>query len=190
MRLLKIINYGHPILREKAGEVKAIGRAEKELIGAMADTMYHAHGIGLAANQVGVLQRIFVADADQDRDSEAPEGTRNLRVFINPEIVAESDEDEPFDEGCLSIPGVEGEVYRPSRIRIAARDENFERFEMDADELLARVIQHELDHLDGILFVDRLTVLKRALISGKLSGIKRATIEELPGLGPDYPILL
>jgi len=187
--LLKIISYGHPLLREKALDVKSIGRREKDLIAAMAETMYHARGIGLAATQVGVMERLFVVDVDQDREEEGEE-SRKLRIYINPEIIWESDEDEPFDEGCLSIPEVNGEVYRPNRIRITARDENFEPFEEDADELLARVIQHETDHLNGVLFVDRMSLLKRSLLAGTLNKMKKSTLEEYPGLPKAYPIKL
>lgn len=192
--LLKIIKYGHPLLREKAHELKGVGTRERELIAAMAETMYSARGIGLAATQVGVMERLFVVDVDQDRgedtDEIEAEDTRLLRVFINPEIVAESEEDEPFKEGCLSIPGLDGEVYRPSRVKVVARDENFEPFELEADTLLARVIQHELDHLNGVLFVDRLPLLKRPLVAGALNKIKKETLEELPTLSGEYPIWL
>jgi peptide deformylase len=190
MSLLKIIHYGHPLLREKAHDLKGVGRRERELIAAMAETMYAARGIGLAAPQVGVLERLFVVDSDQDRDEEdeGAESVRNLRVFINPVITWESEEDEPFKEGCLSIPGVEGEVFRPSRIMVSARDENFEPFEVEADELLARVIQHEQDHLEGVLFVDRLALLKRTMLAGQLNKIKSGVLEELPELGSQYPI--
>jgi peptide deformylase len=188
MARLKIINYGHPLLREKAMDIKKVGSRERALIAAMAETMYAARGIGLAANQVGVLERIFVVDVDQDRDAPNETLTRRLRVFINPEIIEESQEDEPFTEGCLSIPGIEGEVYRPKAIRIAARDENFEPFVADADQLLARVIQHELDHLNGVLFVDRLPALKRRLLAGKLGRMRRESLAEFETLGPVYPI--
>ncbi|MBX7245286.1 MAG: peptide deformylase [Candidatus Sumerlaeaceae bacterium] len=190
MSLLKIIKYGHPILREKALEIKSLGSREQDLIDSMIETMYANHGLGLAANQVGVLQRIFVLDVDQDREAEDEVATRAPRVFINPEITWESAEDEPFKEGCLSIPGVENEVFRPSQVKVSARDENFEPFEVEADELLARVIQHELDHLNGVLYVDRLSLLKRKLLGGKLNKIKSATMEELPSLPDSYPILI
>jgi peptide deformylase len=190
--LLKILKYGHPLLREKAHELKGVGSRERDLIAAMAETMYAARGIGLAATQVGVMDRLFVVDVDQDRseDDEDLHETRLLRVFINPEIVEESVEDEPFKEGCLSIPGLDGEVYRPSRVKVVARDENFESFEVEADELLARVIQHEYDHLNGVLFVDKLPLLKRPLVAGALGKIKKETLEELPSLPGEYPIWL
>jgi peptide deformylase len=186
MSRLKILHYGHPLLREKAFDLKGVGRRECELIEAMAETMYSARGIGLAATQVGVLERLFIVDIDQEDDDPL---TRRLQVFINPEIVWESEEDEPFKEGCLSIPGVEGEVYRPKRIKVVARDENFEPFELEADGLLARVIQHENDHLNGVLFVDRLALLKRSEVAGTLSRLKKATLEELKSLeGVEYPL--
>lgn len=188
MARLKILHYGHPLLREKAFDVAGVGRRERELIEAMAETMYEARGIGLAATQVGVLQRLFLVDID--RDEEVP-GSGRLQVFINPEIVWESAEDAPFEEGCLSIPGVQAEVYRPKRIKVVARDEHFEPFEIEADDLLARVIQHEKDHLDGVLFVDRLAQAKRAALAGDLNKIKRSTLEELASLvGAEYPIVL
>jgi peptide deformylase len=179
MARLKILHYGHPLLREKAQEIRQVGREERELIEAMAETMYEGRGIGLAATQVGVMKRLFVVDVDQDEGK--PE-SRRLRVFINPEIVWESEEDAPFEEGCLSLPGVYGEVYRPTRVRIVARDEHFEPFELEADEMLARVIQHENDHLDGVLFVDRLALLKRRDVAGELNRLKLATLEELQAL--------
>jgi len=177
MKKLKIIKYEHPLLRQKARKVERIGPRERELIAAMADTMYDAPGCGLAAPQVGVLEQIFVADADFDRDD--PNSERHLRVFINPVIVWESEEDEPMKEGCLSIPGIEGEVYRPKRIIVRARDENFEPFELEADEMLARVIQHETDHLHGILFIDRMAKFKRSLLAGRLGKLRRDTMFDL-----------
>jgi peptide deformylase len=188
MGLLKILKYGHPLLRDKAFDVKALDRLTSELIEAMAETMYAARGIGLAATQVGVMQRLFVLDVDHDRDAEDPMSTRNLQVFINPEIVAESEEDEPYTEGCLSIPGMEGEVYRPSVIKIVARDQNFEPIETEIGEMAARVFQHERDHLDGVLFVDKLALIKRSLVAGQLNKMKRETLAELPELSDKYPI--
>jgi peptide deformylase len=211
MALLKILTYGHPLLRERAKELAATGERERDLIAAMAETMYENGGIGLAATQVGWMARLFLADvgpgdggevSDDDEDDddaetdgacqvaeEDPDGRpRHLRVFINPQIIEESPEDEPFSEGCLSIPEVRGEVFRPLRVRVRARDENFEPFEFETGGLLARVIQHELDHLDGVLFVDKLPLLKRSLLAGQLNRIKQATLDELPTLGEKYPI--
>jgi peptide deformylase len=190
MPLLKILRYEHPLLREKAHELKGVGSRERDLIAAMAETMYAAHGVGLAATQVGVMERLFVLDVDHEREDDDPDATRRLQVFINPEIVWESEEDESFKEGCLSIPGIEAEVYRPMRIKIVARDENFEPVEIEADDLLARVIQHENDHLNGILFVDHLAMLKRSMLAGQLGRMKKEVLDELPHLPGTYPIHL
>lgn len=190
MSKLKILQYGHPLLRQKAMEIKKVGTREKELFAAMGETMYAANGIGLAATQVGVMERLFVLDVDQERDKKGdPDlASRNLQIFINPEIVWESEDDMPFEEGCLSIPDVQRDIYRPSAITIRALDENFEPFELEADELLARVIQHELDHLDGVLFVDRLSQFKRAMIAGELNKIKSETQRELDAFTETYPV--
>lgn len=195
MSRLKILQYGHPLLFEKAADIKKVGNRERDLIAAMGETMYDAHGIGLAGPQVGVMERIFVVDVDHERsdDPKADFDSRRLQVFINPEIVWESEDDEPFEEGCLSIPNLQREIYRPSVIKVVARDENFEPFEVEADELLARVIQHENDHLNGVLFIDHLNKLSRAMIAGELSRIKKATMAELPSLPEnpaDYPVTL
>ena len=188
MSKLKIIRYGHPLLREKSHDIRKLDSRTRDLIRAMAETMYAAPGVGLAAPQVGVLERLFVVDVDYDRnDRDAADG-KNLLVFINPEIIEESQEDEPYTEGCLSVPGIDAEVYRPSRIVIAARDENFEPFEAEVDGLLARVVQHENDHLNGILFVDKVPLLKRSVLGGQLGRMKREVLDELKDLGPAYPI--
>lgn len=190
MSLLKILKYGHPLLREKALDIKQVGAGEKELFAAMGETMYNAAGIGLAATQVGVMQRIFVLDIDQERSDDPGDeiGSRRLQIFINPEIIWESEEDSPLDEGCLSIPSVNREIFRPSKIKIHARDENFESFEMEMDGLLARVFQHELDHLNGILFIDHLSRMSRALAAGDLNRIKIATQAELAEVEEKYPV--
>ena len=206
MPLLKILHYGHPLLRQRAEEVAGVDQNTLDIIHDMAATMYENDGVGLAGPQVGVMQRIFVADvgrlpdeedvdpdllgADADEDDDAC-GQDTLMVFINPEIVVESPDDGPYEEGCLSIPGVRGEVYRPLRVRVRARDERFEPFEVEATGLLARVIQHELDHLNGVLFIDHLPLMKRGLLAGDLNRIKRVATEELPSLqGAAYPIVV
>lgn len=191
MSRLKILKYEHPLLREKASDIKRLGRRERDLISSMSETMYGARGVGLAAPQVGVLERLFVLDVDQDREEE--NGIRvpvKLQVFINPEIIWESADDEPFSEGCLSIPGIEAEVYRPSRIRIVARNENFEPVELDAEGLLARVFQHENDHLNGVLFVDHLPALKRRLLARDLNRLRKESLADLPESLDKFPVLL
>lgn len=216
MSLLKVLHYGHPLLRQRAEEVAGVDQNTLDIIHDMAVTMYENDGVGLAGPQVGVMQRIFVADvgrlpdeadadpdllgadaAAEDEDDEEDDddddgyGQDTLMVFINPEIVDESPDDGPYEEGCLSIPGVRGEVYRPLRVRVRARDERFEPFEVEATGLLARVIQHELDHLNGVLFIDHLPLMKRGLLAGDLNRIKRVATEELPSLqGAAYPIVV
>jgi len=192
MSRLKILQYGHPLLREKAREVKNPAQSTRDLITAMAETMYAANGIGLAATQVGVMERLFVVDVDQERDDRGRRhpDIANLQVFINPEIIWESEEDEAFEEGCLSIPNVQKDVYRPAAIGIRALDINFEPVEIEADGLLARVIQHEYDHLNGVMFVDRLSQLKRALVAGELNKLKAATKAELDQISEQYPVII
>ncbi|NUP90695.1 MAG: peptide deformylase [Candidatus Sumerlaeia bacterium] len=174
MSVLPIVMYGTPSLHETSVPVAEITDEIRRLAADMIETMYAAKGIGLAAPQIGRNIRLFVADADQVEIE-----SRNPRVFINPEIVEESVEDEPYTEGCLSIPGVEGEVWRPSRVRVRAKDEHGNAFELEAEDLLARVIQHETDHLNGVLFIDRMEKSKRALLAGKLSALRRETEEAL-----------
>lgn len=189
---MKILQYGHPLLHEKAMDVKSIGSRERELFAAMGETMYAANGIGLAGTQVGVMERIFVLDVDQERsdDPEHEIESRRLQIFVNPEITWESEEDEAFEEGCLSIPAVQRDIYRPVKVIISARDENFEPFEVEADKLMARVIQHELDHLNGILFVDHLSRMSRAFVAGELNRIKIATQEDLDAVTEQYPVYI
>jgi peptide deformylase len=137
-------------------------------------TLRHCgNGIGLAANQVAEPVRLFIVELGRgERDGK-------LKVFVNPEIVEESVEDEPFEEGCLSIPDIRAEVYRPKIVTVQARDENFEPFTLRADGLMARVIQHELDHLNGRLFVDLLTEAKRLEFSAYLGRVRRQSLAEL-----------
>ncbi|MEJ6950885.1 peptide deformylase [Natronospora cellulosivora (SeqCode)] len=146
MAILKIRKLGDPVLRSNAKKVNEINEKTRELLKNMADTMYDAPGIGLAAPQVGVLQRIVVVDVDDEN---------GLIELINPEIVSSSEEKDIFEEGCLSVPEQTAEVIRPSKIRVKALDRNAKEIEFDAHGLLARAIQHELDHLEGVLFIDK-----------------------------------
>lgn len=187
MSVLDIRIYGDPILRAKGREM---GRDEltpafRELIESMAETMYGANGIGLAATQVGDMRRFFIADVDQV-EGEKSKGRRvknpdkrKLQVFINPEILESSTEDEPYNEGCLSIPELEADVFRPVRVRVRYRDGEWNEKTGWIDELLARVFQHELDHLDGVLFIDRIPAQQRIGIAGQLNRLKRRTEERL-----------
>jgi peptide deformylase len=158
MTLRRIVLMGDPVLREKAEPVDAFDAELVDLVQDMFETMYAAEGIGLAAPQIGVSRRIFVIDV---RDDEDPD--RGPRAIINPEIVEHSDATDKAPEGCLSIPGIEEVVERPARVRLRAQDVAGAWFELEADELFARALQHEYDHLDGVLFLDRVGPLKRRM---------------------------
>ena len=147
---------GEKVLREPGVEVEAFDDELRALVEDMLETMYFAEGIGLAAPQVGVSLRVCVLDL---RDEDDPEGGR--WVFVNPVIVESSDEEEKAPEGCLSIPEMEDVVTRAVRVTVRGFDAVGEAIEVEADGLLARALQHEIDHLDGILFIDRLSAFKR-----------------------------
>lgn len=164
MALLKILEFPDPRLRTKAKPVEAVDDALRELIDNMFETMYAAPGIGLAATQVDVHKRLLVADVSSEKD--------DPRVFINPEIISK-DGVEVMEEGCLSVPGFYEEVERAESIVVRALDRNGESFELAADGLLAVCIQHEIDHLDGKLFVDYLSSIKRTRIRRKLEKERR-----------------
>ncbi len=182
MSVLPIVTYDDDVLRQKAEPVKENSEELQNLIDDMFDTMYNSDGVGLAAPQVGTLQRIFVADVDpMAEESDYP--LYGPLAMINPEITFQSDQEVEMDEGCLSIPGVNATVSRPERIVVAYRDQNFEKQELEAGGWLARVIQHETDHLDGILFLDYLSVFKRKLLSSKLKEIAEGRKEI------DYPVV-
>jgi peptide deformylase len=184
MATLTVLTYGNDVLRKLSQSVERLTTDDRELISSLSETMYALRGVGLAATQVGVLKRILVLDVDQvlqqSANGKPKKNARNLQVFINPEMLWESDEDEPFTEGCLSIPGIEAEVYRPVRIRVRYRDGTFEEKELETDGLLARVLQHEIDHLNGKLFVDRVSGMKRILMAGRLNRLKKETGERPP----------
>jgi len=154
MSVLEILHYPAPALRAKAEPVADVTDEIRQLVENMAETMYAAPGIGLAANQVGVLLRIFVIDiAEEDEPSD-------LKIFINPEII-EADGVQTFKEGCLSLPGVSEEIKRAEHIVVRALDVQGQPFELKAEGLLAVAIQHENDHLDGITMIDKVNALKR-----------------------------
>lgn len=148
---MEIITLGNDVLRQKALPIQDIDSQVKVLAQQMIETMHQGRGIGLAGPQVGLLQRIFVVHID----GESP------RVFINPTIIGTSPELSQYEEGCLSIPGLYADVTRPEKITVQAWNERGRPFTLDAEGLLARVIQHEYDHLEGVLFIDRLSEPKR-----------------------------
>lgn len=160
-----ILHYPDPRLKEVAKPVAVVDDKIRQLVDDMAETMYAAPGVGLAATQIGERHRIFVVDcAESDAPSE-------LRVFINPEIL-ETQDQVTWTEGCLSFPGVSEEVERAAHVRVRALDRDGKPFELEADGLLAVAIQHELDHLNGVLMIDHLGPLKKRIVHRKM--VKRA----------------
>jgi peptide deformylase len=168
--ILSIVAYGDPVLRKKAEEIPENYPDLKQLVEDMFQTMYNADGVGLAAPQIGKSLRVFVVDA-HPMDDEALKDFK--RVFINPIVVEESGDPWGYEEGCLSIPGLRAEVLRPSSITLTYRNENWEEQTETFTGLGARVVQHELDHLNGVLFTDHLTPLKKRLIKNKLLEITK-----------------
>lgn len=184
--ILPIIGYGDPVLREKGKDVSPDYPNLQQLIADMYETMYNAHGVGLAAPQVGLPIRLFIVDTrpfGDDDELETDERTalsEFKRTFINARILKEEGEEWGFNEGCLSIPEVREDVYRHERITVSYCDENFNEKVEVFDGLIARVIQHEYDHIEGILFTDRISSLKKRLIQKKLQNIMEGKTR------PDY----
>lgn len=167
MAVLTILRYPDPRLHQVAAPVTEFDDALRRLVQDMAETMYAAPGIGLAATQVDVHRRVIVIDVSEDKSA--------LQVFVNPEIVASSDDRKVYEEGCLSVPGVYDEVERPDRVTVRACDAHGVPFTLEADGLLAVCLQHEIDHLNGVLFVDYLSKLKRDRVMKKFTkAAKRA----------------
>ncbi len=164
MALRRIRTYPDPVLRAKTSRVESIDDSLQRLIDDMVETMHAAPGVGLAANQVGVPLQLAVIDI-ADREDGRPR--RSLVVMINPEILSEEGS-VVAEEGCLSIPDLSEKVKRAARVKVRAQDRTGKTFEMEADGLMAKALQHEIDHLNGILFVDRLSSLKRNIIRRKL----------------------
>lgn len=169
-----IVIIGDPILREETKEINKDYPNLPKLIDDMFETMYEASGVGLAAPQIGLPIRLFVVDASP-MEEEGLEGFK--KVFINPEILTEEGEGWKFEEGCLSIPGLREMVERQADIRISYYDENFNHHEETYSGLAARVIQHEYDHLEGILFTDKLSPLRKSLIKNKLAAISKGMVK-------------
>ncbi|MCV9388096.1 peptide deformylase [Reichenbachiella ulvae] len=166
-----IVVYGDPVLKKEAEDIEEGSIDVKKLAEDMFETMKHASGIGLAAPQIGKSIRMFVVDGSPLEDEEDMEDFK--KVFINPEIIWEEGEEWAFTEGCLSIPGIREDISRPERLRINYLDENFKEHEEEFDGMKARIIQHEYDHIEGILFTDHLTPLKKRLLKGKLANISK-----------------
>lgn len=164
--MLHVRTYGDPVLRLRAEPVAEISQAVEQLVREMTETMYADHGVGLAAPQVGTSQRIIVVDTSLGEDRDHP------TAMINPQIL-EAEGEEAMEEGCLSVPDVFETVVRASRVTVGYQDLAGQTRQMACEGLLARIVQHETDHLDGILFVDRISLLKRQLLGGKLKQISQ-----------------
>ena len=172
MAILPIVEVPDPRLRQISSPVKEVNKEVRALIKDMFETMYAAPGIGLAAIQVGVPLRVLVMDLHEPEE-EGGEPVNDPRVFINPEILTHSDEEVPYLEGCLSVPDQYAEVERPDHIRARWLDEHGKQHEEDLDGLLAVCLQHEMDHLEGILFIDHLSRLKREMVLKKLAKMRK-----------------
>lgn len=181
--ILPILGYGSPILKKAAIDISPQYPNLNELISNMWDTMYAAKGVGLAAPQIGLSIRLFVIDAtpfldDENMDDFELNSIKNFKkVFINPKIIEENGNLWEFNEGCLSIPEIREDVSRRSKIVIEYFDENFQSNKLKLSGLAARVVQHEYDHIEGILFIDHLSSLKKRLIKGKLNNISSGSIK-------------
>ena len=181
--ILPILPYGNPILKAKALEINKSYPKLKDLIKNMWETMYSANGVGLAAPQIGLSIRIFVIDtfpfSEQEELSkkESMELSSFKKVFINPKIIEENGEDWDFNEGCLSIPDIREDISRKESIKIKFLDENFVLKNLILSGIKARVVQHEYDHLEGILFTDHLSSLKKRILKKKLYNISKGKIK-------------
>lgn len=181
--ILPIVAYGDPVLKRKAVPISEDYEDLEQLIESMWETMYHAHGVGLAAPQIGKSIRLFVIDGSPFADDEDATPSDQLvlksfkKVFINAEMIVEEGDDFSFTEGCLSIPDIREDVTRPSVIRLRYLDENFKERVEEFSGLAARIIQHEYDHIEGVLFTDKLSPLKKRLIKGRLDKISKGMVE-------------
>ena len=175
MAIMRIYETPDPVLRQISTPVETVDDALRALVADMFETMYDAPGIGLAAVQVGVPKRLLVMDLQEPQDPDDPEGpvVKEPRVFINPEILWASETTVPYTEGCLSVPDQYAEVLRPDRIRARWLDEHGKAHQEELDGLLAVCLQHEMDHLEGVLFIDHLSKLKRDMVLKKLAKVRK-----------------
>lgn len=168
MAKLKLYEYPHPVLKKKAEKVAAVDDELRKFLDDMLETMYAEAGVGLAAPQVGVSKRVVVIDIAHEGEKPAP------MFLVNPEIIWRSEEKQICEEGCLSLPEQRAEVERPASVRVKYLDYNGKACELLAEEFLAVAVQHELDHLDGILYIDHLSRLKRQMLVKKLSKLYKS----------------
>lgn len=180
--VLPVVAYGDPVLRKKSQNIDKDYKNLQELIDNMFDTMYDSNGVGIAAPQIGKDIRLFVVDCSPFEEDEDYEDVKNelknfKRIFINPKKISTSEGDEwAFGEGCLSIPHIHEDVIRPESITLEYFDENWEKHTETFSDIRARVIQHEYDHLEGILFIDYISNFKKKLISNKLKNITKGKV--------------
>lgn len=172
-----IVAYGDPVLKAKGKEIPQDFPDLPKLIEDMYETMYNAHGVGLAAPQIGISIRLFVIDSAPFEDDEEKKKEAVKKAFINPQIIKEEGDEWAFEEGCLSIPGIREEVYRPERLTIRYQDLEWQQHEEVFDGIVARVIQHEYDHIEGVLFTDHLSGLKKRLLKGRLTKITKGDVD-------------
>ncbi|HEY6160814.1 MAG TPA: peptide deformylase [Bacteroidia bacterium] len=184
--VLPIVAYGDPVLRKRGVDIDKDYPGLGQLIADMFETMYEAKGVGLAAPQVGRSIRLFIVDAspfaeDEDDDGNPVEENAELKdfkkVFINAQIIEEDGEEWKFNEGCLSIPKIREEVERKPKITIEYQDEKFKKHKETYEGIAARIIQHEYDHIEGKLFVDRISSLRKRLLKGKLTDISKGKVD-------------
>jgi peptide deformylase len=175
-----IVAYGDPVLRKVARDIDKNETDVKKLVADMFETMYAASGVGLAGPQIGKDWRIFVVDGTPINEGEEEIDASLIdfkKAFINAEIIEESGEEWPYEEGCLSIPGVRADVKRPSEVTIRYRDENWNEITETYSGMAARIIQHEYDHIEGILFTDYLAPLKKQMLKKRLTNITKGVVD-------------
>lgn len=188
--ILPIYTYGQPVLRQRAEAIEADSPELQALLEDMVETMHGASGLGLAAPQVGKALRLFIVDLSGVADDLAeqnggvvPDYAQGPMVFINPEVVLDDTSDRvDYEEGCLSIPDLRETVWRPDRIRVWYQDQDLQPHDLVAEGMLARVIQHEFDHVEGVLFVDHLSPLRKRMLQRRLKAMARGEVEA------EYPI--
>lgn len=174
--ILPIYLYGQPVLRKEGEDITPEYPNLKQLIEDMYETMYNADGVGLAAPQIGLAIRLFVVGLDA-LEEENPEMAKFKKVFINPQILEISEEEDEAYEGCLSIPGISEKVSRPEWIKIQYQDEHFKTYIEEYEGFIARVIQHEYDHIEGTLFTDLIHPLRRQMIKSKMMNITKGKVQ-------------
>lgn len=177
MSVLKLHLLGSPVLRQRSAPVDAVDDTVRRLVDDLLETMYAAKGVGLAANQVGVARRVAVVDVGQD--TPAP------LVLVNPRIVGRGDETDVAEEGCLSIPDIFGDVERPKGVILEALDRDGKPYRLETDGYQARAIQHEIDHLDGVLFLDHLSAVKRGLLLSKWKRLRKGAKGHVKEVTPE-----